>query len=122
MQARTAAARSGESSSNTTRRESARPATSSTTAECRSRSGHREKNEEEEGGASIAIWPASPWLSSSGAGISTLSHISSFGRGSGIERKRRLTQALRPGADDNLAKRQQDYRYDEGGNIVEQTE
>jgi hypothetical protein len=91
-------------------------------AEWRNRSGHGEKNEGEEGGASITISPASPCLSSSGAGVSTLSHISGLVPGSGIESKCRLTQALRPGADDNFPKRQQDYRYDEGRNIVEQAE
>src|SRR3954453_11124301 len=61
-------------------------------------------------------------LRRSGAAVAALSHISGFRRWSGIELERRLLQALRSSADDNLAKRQQDYRYDEGGEIIEDAE
>src|SRR5271165_229089 len=53
----------------------------------------------------------------------TLSHIDRIARGARLQAKRgRLTQALRPGAEDNLAKRQQHYRYDKRRNIIEQAE
>src|SRR6202035_2717892 len=60
MQANTAAARSGDNSPNPTRNASARPAVSRIIAECRNRSGHGEKNDVEEWGASMAIGPLSP--------------------------------------------------------------
>ena len=63
MQANTAPARTSDNSPYTTRTASARPAASRMMAECRNRSGHGEKKEEE--GASSAIGPAvSPFGSS----------------------------------------------------------
>jgi hypothetical protein len=88
-------ARSGDNSSNMTRMDSASAATVSTIAECRSRSGHGENNEEEDEGASSAIWPASPLISSSDVGISTLSHISGLAGRTSVEAQScRLTQPL----------------------------
>src|SRR6476620_4055744 len=58
----------------------------------------------------------------SGAAVAALSHIGGFTRRAGVELERRLLQALRSGTDYNLAKRQQDYRYDEGGEIIEDAE
>src|SRR5690242_2887278 len=61
----------------------------------------------------------------SGMRVSTLSpHIGSFARGSSVEPERclGLTQAFRSGAKDNLPKRQQDYRDDKGGDIIEEAE
>src|SRR5579864_5254743 len=61
------------------------------------------------------------------AAIAALSHINRIWRAARLEAGfqstcGRLTQALRPGPEDKLAKRQQDYRYDKGRNIVEQAE
>src|ERR1700720_1036859 len=124
MQANTAPARSGDNSPNATSTARARPATNRMMAEWRSRSGHGEKKEGEEGGASTAIWTASPLVSPSGGRIATLPHIGGFAR-----RSRRIqtqaggvAQAFRPGGEDNLPKRQQDYRYDKRRNIIEQAE
>src|ERR1035438_6883739 len=123
MQRKIAAARVSDNSPNATTTDSASPAASRIIAECRSRSDHGENEGGEEEGASIAIRPASPFAStSSGTGVPALSYISSLGRRSGIELERRLTQALRSCAEDNLPKRQQDYRYDERSNIIEDTE
>src|SRR5579859_7565438 len=121
-QANTMPARSGGNSLVNTRTMSAAAATARITAECRNRSGHGEKNEGDDEGASIAIWPASPLISSSSVRISTLSHISSFTRRTSLQPqcRLRLTQALRSGAEDNLPKRQQDYRNDKGGDIIQQ--
>src|SRR6202035_2554775 len=58
IQTKTGAARSSDNPPNATRTASASPAASRMMAECRSRSGHGEKMEEE--GASIAIGPALP--------------------------------------------------------------
>src|ERR1700688_3296801 len=121
MQMKTAAARSSDSSPNATRTASARPAASRIMAECRNRSDHGEKKEEEEG-ASIAIGPAlSPYGSaSSGASVTTLSRIGGSARRLGIEPRRRLAQALHSRTQYNLAKRQQDYRYDKRRNIIKE--
>src|SRR5262249_13305429 len=105
MQMKATLARNGDSSSKKTRKARGAAATDRIKAECRNRSGHGEKNEEDdEEGTSIAIWPASPFRS--GACISTLSHISRFTRRTSLKPERRLTQALRSGAEDNLPKRQ----------------
>src|SRR5579862_7136039 len=63
MQPNTTKARSGDNSSKATSTASASPATSSTMAERRKRSGQGAKKEAEVGGASIAIWAASPYVS-----------------------------------------------------------
>src|SRR6185437_8663163 len=121
MQMNATPARSGESSPKKTRKASAAAATARIKAEFRNRSGHGEKIEEDDDeGASIAIWPASPFRS--GACISTLSHIGRFTRRASLKPERRLTQALRSGAEDNLPKRQQDYRDNKGHNIIKQAE
>src|SRR5579871_5393065 len=123
-QTKTTPARSSVNSWDSTSTASATAATARMNAECRSRSGHGEKNDDDEG-ASIAIWRASRFRSSSSSGalVSALSYIGGFVRGTGFQpKRRRLAQALRPGAENNLAKRQQDYRYDKRGNIVEQAE
>src|SRR5450759_3226950 len=119
MHMKTAAARTSDSSPKPTRTASASPAASRMMAECRNRSGHGEKKEEE--GASIAIGPAlTPFRSgSSGASVATLSHIGGFARRLGVEPRRRLTQALGSRAQHNFPKRQHDYGYDEGRNIIE---
>src|SRR5229473_1285649 len=123
MQMKIATARIGDNSPSATTTDSAIPAASRMIAECRKRSDHGENGGEEEEGASIAIRPASPFAStSSGTLVAALSHVSRLGRRSGIELERRLTQALRSRAEDNLPKRQQDYRYDERGNIIEDAE
>src|ERR1700687_4263030 len=121
MQMKTAAARTGDSSPNATRTASARPAASRIMAACRNLAGQRDKKEEEV--ASIVIGPAvSPFGSaSSGAGVPALSHIGGFAPRLGVEPRRRLTQALHSRAQYNLPKRQQDYRYDERRNIIEDT-
>src|ERR1700730_2431146 len=123
MQMKIATARSRDNSPSATTTESASPAASRMIAECRKRSDHGENEAGEEEGASIAIRPASPFAStSSSTGVAALSHVSSLARRSGIELERRLTQALRSRPEDNLPKRQQDYRYDERGNIIEDAE
>src|SRR5229473_3434084 len=123
MQMKTAAARIGDNSPSATTTESAIPAASRMIAECRNRSDHGEKEGGEEEGASIAIRPASPFASaSSGTSVAALSHVGRLGRRSGIELERSLTQALRSRPENNLPKRQQDYRYDERRNIIEQAE
>src|SRR6202049_1718948 len=151
MQANTAAARSGDSSPNPTRNASASPAVSRIIAECRNRSGHGEKNDVEEWGASMAIGPLSPGRGprnrlnepdhelisehdlfgtpvhafpdhascSSGASVAPLSHIGGFARRLGIKSRRRPARGLDARAQYNLTKRQQDYRYDKWGNIIE---
>src|ERR1700730_2380268 len=121
MQMKIATARSGDNSPSVTTTESATPASSRMIAECRNRSDHGERDGGEEEGASIAIRPASPFTgSAAGTGVAALSHEGRLGRGAGIELERRLAQALRSRAEDNLPKRQQDYRYDERGNIIEE--
>src|SRR5579872_4460140 len=144
MQPNTTKARSGDNSSNATSTASASPATSSTMAEPRKRSGQGAKKEAEVGGASIAIWAASPYVSAASisgeytcgpgacpdpldAAVATLSHINSVGLGRSLQPGLQstcggLAQALRPGPEDKLAKRQQDYRYDERRNIIKQAE
>src|ERR1700720_4778573 len=119
MQMKTAAARSSDSSPNATRTASASPAASRIMAECRNRSGHGEKKVEE--GASIAIGSALFRFGSelSGAGVAALSHIGGFARRFCLEPRRPLTQALHSRPQYNLSKRQQDYRYDERRNIIE---
>src|SRR5882757_7556211 len=119
MQKKTAAARASDSSPSATRTARERPAASRTMAECRSRSGHGEKKEEEE--ASIVIGPALRLLgsASSGAGIATLSHVGGFAFQLGVPAGCRLPQALHSCAQYNLPKRQQDYRYDEWRKIIE---
>src|SRR5215204_1544510 len=63
---------------------------------------------------------------SSGARVSTLAHIDGglmprrLGADAGA--RRQLAQALRSRAENNLPKRQQDYRYDKGTNIIEDAE
>jgi hypothetical protein len=84
----------------------AMPAAIRMMAECRSRSGHGEKKDDEEE-SSIAIGLALfPFGSvSSGAGIPALSDVHRFAfRFPGASR--RLPQALQPRTDDNLPKRQ----------------
>src|SRR3954468_3020182 len=77
----------------------------------------------EEGlGASSAIGPASSCLAWSAGGVAALSHISRLRRAPRIETERGLAQSFRPRADDNLAKRQQDYRDDERGQIIQDSE
>src|ERR1700755_2930770 len=66
--------------------------------------------------------PASPSRSPRGASVSTLSHIGGLAWRTWIEPKRSLTQALGSGTEDNLPKRQQDYRYDKRRDIIEQAE
>src|SRR6266702_612428 len=122
MQPNTTSARAADNSPNTTRAASARHATSRMTAECRNRSGQGDGGEEEVEGASTAIEPASPFGSSSGAGIAALPDKGGFGRRAGLEPERRLPQALGPGAENNLPKRQQDYRDDERRKIIEHAE
>src|SRR5579864_3259515 len=63
-----------------------------------------------------------PLRSPSSTRIAALPDIGCLAGRLGLERKRRLTQALRPGTEDNLPKRQQDYRYDKRGKIIEETE
>src|ERR1700674_2016676 len=106
MQTNTAAARTGDNSSNVTRNAKAMPAAISMMAECLSRSGHGEKKEEEE--SSNAIGPALfPFgFVSSGAGVPTLTHIDGFVFRFPVGAGRRLPQALQPRTDDNLPKRQ----------------
>src|SRR5437763_6894822 len=124
-QRNTVPARSRVNSLDRTRTDSATAATARMKAAFRNRSGHSENGEDDEDGASIAIWPASPFrgcVSRSGAFVSALSHIGGFARRTSVEPKRRLTQPLRPGAEDNLPKRQHDYRDDKGSNIIKQAE
>src|SRR3954451_19939193 len=61
---------------------------------------------------------------SSGARVATLAHIDGglMPRRLGVGARRQLAQALRSRAEDNLPKRQQDYRYDKGTDIIEDTE
>src|SRR6202011_1859605 len=120
IQLKTAAAMVSDSSPKVTRTTSARPAASRIMAECRSRSGHGEKKEEE--GGSIAIGPALSQSVSSGAGVPALSGVGGFAPRFGVEHRRRLTQALHARADYNLPKRQQDYRYDKRRKIIEDAE
>src|SRR5689334_19368005 len=121
MQTNTTTARTSDNSSSATRTDSDSAAARRMMAEWRSRSGHGEKKDEEVG-ASRAISPASPRLFALLAGIATLPHIGCFPGRLCFQRQRRLAQPLRPGADDKLPKRQQDYRDDKGRNIVKQAE
>src|SRR5947199_165259 len=61
---------------------------------------------------------------SSGALVSTLAYIDGglMPRRPGVGARRQLAQAFRSRADDNLPKRQQDYRYDERTDIIEDAE
>src|SRR5215210_821910 len=120
MQAKTATARSADRSPSTTSTASARAAASRTIAECRNRSGHEGRREEE--GASMAIRRALSIVSAfSDAGVATF-----FDKG-GLALRLGLpcgevgyaTQPLHSRAHYNLAKRQQDYRYDERRKIIE---
>src|ERR1700728_2568529 len=106
MQANTATARIGDNSPNVTSAANAMPAAIRMMAECRSRSGHGEKKDDEEE-SSIAIRPALFPLGSvsSGAGIPALSHVHGFVFWSPGP-SRRPPQALQPSTDDNLPKRQ----------------
>src|ERR1700721_2977705 len=106
MQTNTAAARTGDNSPNVTSTARAMPAASRIMAECRSRSGHGEKNEEEE--SSIAIGPAFFPFGSllSGAGVPSLSQEDGFVFRFPVGTGRRLSQPLQPRTDDNLPKRQ----------------
>src|SRR5262245_37140372 len=56
--------------------------------------------------------------------VPALAHIGGFARGRSVKPERclGLTQALRSSAQDNFPKRQQDYRYDKGRNIIEEAE
>src|SRR5882724_1796910 len=136
MQRNTAAARAAESSASTTSTESAIAATSRMMAAWRRRSGHGAKKVDEEE-SSIAIAPAffpqcvgtgrgtpqpRPQAASSGAGVAPLAHIDGLMSRLGFRARRHLAQALESRAKDNLAKRQQDYRYDERCNIIEHPE
>src|ERR1700722_9216753 len=58
----------------------------------------------------------------SAAGVAALPHVSRFAARLGIERLRRLPQPLGSRPQNNLSKRQQDYRYDEWRNIIEDAE
>src|SRR5947209_2868744 len=127
MASRSAVMISGERSANWAssflRKAGASSAASRIMAECRSRSCNGEKEGGEDEGASIAIRTASPFASASSATfVAALSYIGSLGRGSGIELEGSLTQSLRSRAQDNLPKRQQDYRYDERCDIIEDAE
>src|SRR5438874_2697665 len=123
MQTKIEAARTSDNSPSATTTESAIPAASRIIAECRSRSDHGEEEGGEDEGASIAIRTASPFASASSATfVAALSYVGSLRRRSGIELEGSLTQALRSCPQDNLPKRQQDYRYDERCNIIEDTE
>src|SRR4051812_36854467 len=132
MQMKAAQARANASSPSATSRESTRPAASSMIAECRSRSGHGAKKEEEVE-SSIAIAPAFfPFRfcalesalgpKSSGAGVSTLAHIDGLTSRLSVRARFQLAQALESRTENNLPKRQQDYRYDERRNIIEYPE
>src|SRR5437016_4756544 len=123
MQKKMVAARTNDNSPSATTTESASPAASRIIAECRSRSDHGEKEGGEDEGASIAIRTASPFASASSATcVAALSYVGSLRRRSGIELESSLTQPLRSRAEDNLPKRQQDYRYDKRRNIIEDAE
>src|SRR5438874_11881078 len=121
MQASAVAARSADSSPRATRTASARAATSRIMAECRNRSGHGEKKEEE--GASIviraALSPSFPF--SSGAGVATLFQICGFALCLNLKPRLDPTQALQSRAQYNFAQGQQDYRYDERSKIIKDT-
>src|SRR6195952_2802245 len=121
MQTNTAAARNGDNSPKATRKASASPAASRMMAARRKRSGHGENREEE---ASIAIGPDISAIPShsSAAGVAAFPDIGGFARRSGVESRRRLAQAFHSRAQDNLPERQQDYRYDERRNIIQQAD
>src|ERR1700681_93102 len=123
MQTNTAAARTSDNSPNTTSTVSARPPASRMRAECRNRSGHGEKKEAA-GDSSNAIGPALfPFAPvSSGAGIATLSRVDGFAFRLGLRAGRGPAPALQSRAEDNLPKRQQDYRYHERREIIENAE
>src|SRR5919106_5549602 len=128
MQMKTATARASERSASSTSAHSASPAANRMMAECRNRSGHGAKKEEEfessiamDAGFPSAIREAP--ATSSGAGVSTLAHIDGgLMPRLGVGGSRQIAQALRSRADDNLPKRQQDYRYDKRANIIEHAE
>ena len=120
-------------------RDSARPAASRTMAECRSRSGHGAKKEEERNRLSPwrRLLPSALTRCSSNRLSSTrwrlerarrLSPRSRYARMDGLMSRlgvgtgRQSAHALQSRAEDNLPKRQQDYRYDERRNIIEHAE
>src|ERR1700710_1868607 len=118
-QTKTIAAMAGETSPNNTNADSASPAASRMMAECLKRSGQGWNIEEE---ASVAIGPAVSSGGWSGAGIAVLARITAVALRLDFGRRHQLAQAFQPRAQDKLPKRQQDYRYDERRDIIEQAE
>src|SRR5579864_5171414 len=120
MQAKAATARSGGSSPKMTSMASDSPAVSNMIAECLSRSGQGEKKNEVE--SSIAINPGSHpigllCLRAAFSALPDVHRLMLRLRDNG--RLRRL-RPFHPCSQDNLPKRQQDYRYDERRNIIEE--
>src|ERR1700738_2904607 len=117
MQANAIRARTRDNSPNSTSAARTGPAVSRTMAECRNRSGHGEKTDEEEASTVIGTAVSSvPDLY-----LGRLSrHALWFGRRP-FEGGRHLAKALRSRPDDNLPKRQQDYGQKERRKIVQDT-
>src|SRR5882757_4476515 len=116
-QTKTIAAMAGETSPNNTNADSASPAASRMMAECLKRSGQDGNIEEE---ASVAIGPAVSSGGWSSSRIAVLVQITAVALRLGFGRRHQLAQAFQPRAQDKLPKRQQDYRYDERRDIIEQ--
>src|SRR5882724_6776394 len=73
----------------------------------------------------LFAWLENPLAVSSGAAVSALARIDGLVSRLGVRLGRQLAQALQSfesRAKDNLPKRQQDYRYDKGANIIEHPE
>src|SRR5882757_5893863 len=139
MQTNTAQARTSDNSPSATTTLSASAAASRISAAWRNRSGHGENMEGGESSIAIAaaFFPSvhgsrrrsridlvltSRLAASSDARVTALANKNRFMVRLGAGTRISLRQPFQTGSEDNFPKRQQDYRYDEWGNIVEQPE